>query len=888
MKKRIYSVMLSLTFIASALATNAFAAKVKIDSIDEKAAVLEKIGLIDSNINEETLTNLQIANYLLKIFNIDSPEGEIFDYAQSCNILDSYDKPNDELTYNMLCKMTVSALGYDVEAEMMGGYPSGYLSVAGSKKLLKNVTVNEDGSADREDVINMLYNMLEIEMCNRVFNNGLSIKEGTPLDSMGITKAEGIVTAVKDRTMMGDSVNFRDEIAVDSVLYTCKLQEDPAAFFAKKVVYYYDSEENEILYLFADKDGVLTVDASMLTEYKYDDGTFDVKYSDLREEEYKFKAKPKYVSLNGEEITSGEALEKLLDFDYGIITAIDYNNDKVYDVLLAEKYENYFVKFRGTDFIYDMYSDNEIMFNFDDDDYTYTFIKNGETASFSDISNKCVLSVYKYCGGKDIKIYITEKSVNGRLEQKSTEDKGKTKLVIDGFPYYTFIDMQNVSLGDITTYYLDINGNVAGYDSTNIVRNMEYGYLVKLYEDEDSANIAAKIFTRAEGMLNLQSDSPSIKITYKGESAKCSLNVIKSNYSSVFDGDGKFIPQLVQFVSDGSNLKKLVFAAEETEDNENKSYFKITESGKRVYGTNKMGNCAVEGGAEGYTWIVAIPPDDEMNDNSKYQSDYALSNTSSYNCTLYDTDDFMKARVCVIKLADSNRVTNTNQVDKGLPFAVVEEMELMEEYNEEKEEVEKFWRVSLGYKGKVADYKLRYQTNGLYMGEMSISTGDVQSDARLINTNDDSGSFLNPGDVGQIALDQFGYLVAFRKIYNAKYDWMTFKVAGDYVQGYNIAPGFRSGSAAESVFGYGEVKNISEDYIVIECKNDNIPDSSTNKIYTAKSVYPLKNNNLVGYIYDSKEKRQKVEAAEVSDIHIGDKIVFNYVLYKFESFVVLR
>ncbi|GEM_PF-4936065 len=886
MRKIIYSAMLSLICMISAVTTDVQAANVKINSTDEKATVLEKIGLIDSKINEKPITNLQIANYLLKIFNIDSPEGEIFDYAQSHNILEPYEKPDDELSYNMLCKMTVSALGYDVEAEIMGGYPAGYLSVANSKKLLKNVTVNEDGSADREDVINMLYNMLEIEMCNRVFNNSLSIKEGTPLDSMGITKSEGIVTGVKDQTIMGNSVNFRDEIVIDSVLYTCKMQEDLTDFFAKKVVYYYDDEEDEILYVYADKNGVLTVDASMITEYKYEDGMFDVKYSDLREAEYKFKAKPKYVSLNGEEITDGAALKDLLDFDYGSITVIDYNNDKVYDVLLAEKYENCFVKFKGTDFIYDMYSDSEIMFNFDDDDYNYTFIKNGESAAFEDISNKCVLSVYKYCAGKNIKIYITENIVNGRLEQKSSAENGKTKLVIDGLPYYTFIDMQNVSLGDITTFYLDINGNVAGYDSTNIVRNMEYGYLVKLYEDEDSGNIASKVFTRKDGMLNLQADSPSIKITYKGESEKCDLNKIKSNYNSVFDNDGKFIPQLVQFVSDGGNLKRLVFAAAETEENENKSYFKSVEASKMIYGNNKMGNCIVEGGTDGHTWIVAIPPDDEMNDSSKYQSDYALSNASTYDCNLYDTDDFMKARVCVIKLADSNGVTNTSPVDKGLPFAVVDKMELVEEYNEDKDEVEKFWKVSLGYSGKVADYKLRYQTNGLYMGEMSVDNGDVQSNARLINTNDDSGSFLKPGDVGQIALDQFGYLVAFRKIYNAKYDWMTYKVLGDYVQGYNIARGFR-GSVAEVAFGYGEVKNISEDYIVIECKNDSIPDSSPNKIYTGKSAYPI-NNNGVGYIYDSNGKRQKVEAAAAGDIRIGDKIVFNYVLYKFVSFVVLR
>ena len=889
MKKIIFSMVLSLTLLASALSISASAAKITINSIDDKAAVLEGIGIIDSSVNEEALTNLQVASYLLKIFNISPQESDIFDYAKSCNILDADDNPDEELSYNMLCKMTVSAMGYDIDAELRGGYPKGYVSVAESKKLLKNVTANNDGSADRDDVINMLYNMLEVKMSDREFIYDFPVYDGTPLDVMGITKAEGTVTAIKNQTMMGDSVYADGVIAIDSVLYKYTAKMDLTDLFARKVVYYYDNENNEILHIYADKDGALTVDASMIDEYTYKNGIFNVKYSDLRETKFKFKAIPKYVAVNGEKVSNPNDLKKVLDIDYGTITAIDYDDNDTYDVLLVEKYDNYSVDFKGTKSIYDTQTGKQFKFCFDDRNYSYQFIKGGEEITFDEIPDKCVWSVYEYGGGKNVKVYISESSVYGELEQREDMDNGKTKLIIEGFPYYTVLDMGNIALGDTTTFYLDINGNIAGYDAGKAVKNVTYGYLVKLYKDETD-NIGAKIFTRDQGMLNLTTENSTVKVTYKGKTQQCSFDKMEQDYPTVFetvDSKKEFKPQLVQFVAQGDTLKKLVFAAEQTADNEDQSYFKSVTSGNMTYGRNKIGNYIVEGGAEGASWIVAIPPDSEMGKDTKYTSNYTLSEQSTYNCTIYDTDDFLTAGVCVVKLNSSERVTNNNAVDKGLSFVVVDEIKLVEEYDEEEDEIKKSWRVTMGDGGKVVTYKLRYQQNGMFYGEMGISNGDVQADARLIDTNIDNHPFLNTGDVGQIAVDEFGYIVAFRKIYDYANDWMTNKFSGEYLKGYNIAPGFRSNSAARSTFGYGVVTNISDKYIVIECSNENYPKDNGGYVYTGKGVYPL-NNKIVGHIYNSSYDSNKVEPADIKDVCIGDKILFNYVEFSFASYIILR
>ncbi len=892
MKKRIYSLVLSLVCLISAIAIPVSAARIKIETAEEKAALLEGIGLIDEIDLQSALTNSQLAGYLLRIFNIDCDETQISGYAMSYNILDVYDSPEAELNYNMLCKMTVSALGYDLDAEYAGGYPKGYVNIANGKKLLKNVAQKSDGKVVGEDVVNVLYNMLEVEMCTHIVANRISVKEGTPLDSMGIIKAEGVVTSVFGQTMTGEEAKFSNEVAVDSVVYTTDIS-GLRNYFAKKVVYYYDEEEEKLLYIAEDKEAVLTVNASTITGIEYDNVRYTVNYEDLREEQYKLKAEPKYISINGEAVTDAQELNKLFDFEYGQVTAIDYDNDEIYDVLLVERYENYFVRFKGTDFIYDMYTEKEIQFDFDED-YTYIFMKNGKEVTYDDITEKSVISVYKDTLGEYIKVYICEDTVKGKLESRATDEDGQTKLIIDGFPHYTAVDMSSVGIGDTTTFYLDVNGNVAAYDATNIVRTLDYGFLVRLYQTEEDETIGVKIFTKNDGMIYLTTTTDSLNVVYKGESKKYSYEGLKNDpdFSAglLFNKDtGKFIPQLVKFSSYGQTLKKLEIAPPASEYDETKDYFQLAGKKSGIqYGKNKIGGYAldIDGGE---TWVLAVPPDDEMSKDKEYISNYQLTSKNYYSFSVYDTDDFLMAKVCVIKLSSTKSTKNSNSIGKGEPLAVVESVKLVEVYNEEEEEIEKYWEVKLGVWGKVGTCKVRYGKNGIYIGQMKYDSGNVKKESHngnriLVDTDEETPTFLRPGDVGQIAVSG-GYMVAFRKWYDVENDWMPVNHnSGNSMAGYTICS--YGGDIIDGAFGYGEVKNISSKYIIIDTSNDNIPDTFLHKNSMGKAVYPAQYNNQQGYIFDS--ETQKVETATLKDIRIGDKIVFSYVDFNLVSFVIRR
>lgn len=889
MKKRIYSFILLLAFIFSAPAMPASAAKIKIKTAEERVALLKGIGMVNEIDSEATLTNAQFAGYLLKIFNIHCDETKILSFAKSYNILGDYDKPEAELDFNMLCKMAVSAMGYDLEAEFAGGYPNGYINVADEYKLLKNVNQENDGKVTGEDVVNVLYNMLEVEMCTHTLANGIYIKKGTPLESMGITRAEGIVTAVYGQTLAGTKANFPEEIAVNSIVYTTEIT-GLNDYFAKKVCYYYDEEEEKLLYIAEDKEAVLEINASAITDIEYNNITYIVEYEDLREDEYEFKAEPKYISINGETVTDAKGLNELFDFEYGQVTAVDYDDDEIYDVLLIEKYENYFVRFKGTDFIYDTYTDREIQFDFEED-YTYIFIKDNKEVTFEDITEKSVISVYKDTSGKYIKVLICEDAVNGRLESAASEENGQKKLIIDGFPYYTKLDMSSVGIGDVTTFYLDINGNVAAYDATNIVRTLDYGFLVKLYQNDGDETIAAKIFTRNEGMIYLSTTTDLLNVSYEGKSQKYNFEGLKRSTDIpeglLFDKDGKFIPQLVKFSSNGQVLKKLEIAPPVSEYDAKKEYFQLAGQNTDVrYGRNKIGNFAIDVDG-GETWVVAIPPDEEMSKDGEYISNYVPSGYCDFS--VYDTDDFQMAKVCVIKLESTNVTKNPSAVDRGIALSVVESVKLVEEYNEEDDEIEKYWEVTLGTGGKVVTHKVRYGKKAIYVGMLKWNSGSVQDESYgenriLVDTDEEVPTFLRPGDVGQIALNE-GYMVAFRKWYDVEDNCMPCRhSSGESIPGYSIA-GF-GGSFVEGTFGYGKVTNISSKYIVIDTSNDSIPDSYSDKKYMGNAVYPAQYDKQVGYIYDSKTK--KVETATLRDVKIGDNVVFNYVYFNLVSFVVLR
>lgn len=105
------------------------------------------------------------------------------------SMIDGYDdgtfKPENNVTYQELQKMIVSALGYDLYAEGAGGYPDGYLTYSNALGVSKGLEFDNNDFASRGDAMQMIYNALDapiMEVQGYVESNGEVRKEGFVYD----------------------------------------------------------------------------------------------------------------------------------------------------------------------------------------------------------------------------------------------------------------------------------------------------------------------------------------------------------------------------------------------------------------------------------------------------------------------------------------------------------------------------------------------------------------------------------------------------------------------------------------------------------------------------------------------------------------------------------
>ena len=873
MKKKIIGLIFAALCVFACVTVTAKSYNIKENT--DRYKLLVGLGITDETENlESTVKNSEFTAAVKRLFGDNTDSYELKNFENKLNSMEL--NPDEALNINTAAQVAVTALGYDVIINN-----SQYLSTANSKGLLKGT--GNKSELTYSDMVSILYNMLEEPMCKVEYINGLTRNDNTFLnDFLKIKKTTGLVTAVKGQTLSGTGVGLDNRIAINSQVYNTE-SIDNADYFARNVICYYRENDgvNTVVYLYTDKENEENIDVTMITEVSFSNGKYTIKYEDLREKKYKAEITPKYVSYNGEKLSLDNVdMKTLLDFDYGNVILIDSDDDGKYDILIIESYENYHVSFVGRDVIYDKNGKTALNLDFDNPEYTYEFIKDGKAAQYSDIAQNNVLSVYKSTNGTYVKIYISDKTASGVIETKEYTENG-CKLIIGGFPYYTSLDSDKLSPGDNTVFYLDVNGIVAGYDITNLIRNTEYGYIVKLYKDEVDI-IHARIFSKADSkLIELKSKDEKLNVEYEGVSKKMTYDEIKPMFD---DENGNFAPQCVQFSSNGIYITKLVAAADKQEG---KIYFQKASEGNNVYGKDRIASCAIDSTGK-KTWILAVPPEDEMNNSSKYTVNYSLVTGTKYDYELYDTDEFYMAKVLVIRMKTTDRVTNTNAIDRGIRLSVVKNISAVYEWNDSKGEVDKYWQVTLGTDGKIQTYKVISSEMGLYVGEQCTDSGNVKIDVAPNGTkicvDTRNGDFLSKGDVIQTYVEN-GQLIAVRRWYRAATN--TVPSNNSYmVPGYCTSAHGTSVHIDEGFFAYGNVKKLSNDYLVVDMSNPDMDPQYGHYKYMTTSVYPMTCKDTQGYIYH--RATGEVELADKSDIKEGDDIVFQFAYYEFRSFVVFR
>ncbi|MBQ4516176.1 MAG: S-layer homology domain-containing protein, partial [Clostridia bacterium] len=402
--------------------------------------------------------------------------------------------PDADVTYEQAVKMLVCALGYDAQAQARGGYPNGYITVAGTLKLLREVVDGTVGQgAHRGLIAKLVDNALNVKVVDP-----LTGKTSSSVSSLDKTKTEdGQIVSIYGTTLEygEESPCKRDQIAValggDVEIFSIEeLNIDPNEWLGRYVTIYYeedsgrDYQELTNIREMAGSNDETTISLSDISEY--DETTVEYMTEDEEYEEIDVNSDA-IIMLNGSPIdTESKSLSDVLDANInesGTIRFLDAEGEGSASIVFLMVYDTIVVSsITKNEFkVYDKIVNGKTeILDEDSRSTTITFTKDGKPAEFSNITTNNILSIAKNEAGNKIDVLISANTVNGTI---SEIDGDCTTLVINNKTYKVAksyeSEAQKLFANDVAVkLYLDAFGKIAFAEISTSATNYKYAYLV--------------------------------------------------------------------------------------------------------------------------------------------------------------------------------------------------------------------------------------------------------------------------------------------------------------------------------------------------------------------------------------------------------------------------
>ncbi len=434
-------------------------------------------------------------------------------FAASIGMFEGYPDgkfgPEDKVLLQDAIKTVVKALGYDVVAQQKGGYPNGYIMVATEQQLLKDITASYSAPAVRGDVMTLLYNALDVELLQEATSNGRVVYEESDdtfrsllTDKNDMVMIKGVVTTNHETWLANEITGLRDdEVEIDGMIFAVG-KTDAADYIGQEVqIYCYENEaENrwEIVNVApTKKNNVVTIAAD---EY--------MNYSGSRME-YEREGRKEYISVAQDAVyLYNNRVVPVFDAGYindnsTSIYAVDNNGDEIYDYIFVNTYVSVVVDKAYSNG--NLYFKNEFSLNGrnfltldeEDDDQHFT-IENaaGETMKYADIKANDVVSVFSSEDGKELKLIVSDKKVQGSIRELRSEEG----VYIDD-TYYEFANSaveSKLRIGDVRAVYLNHENKVVYATDEGMEDGTTlYGYIQEMGQADGFGNVQAKIIDSA-------------------------------------------------------------------------------------------------------------------------------------------------------------------------------------------------------------------------------------------------------------------------------------------------------------------------------------------------------------------------------------------------------
>lgn len=432
--------------------------------------------------------------------------------------------PEDLVEYQDAITMVVRALGYE-PAIGSAGYPTGYLTQAGSLGLTTGVNGTNGVAINRGAVAQIAFNALDVALMTQsgygtftqyVINDGYSSTNGTTnvkktllSENHSIVKVQGIIKSSSDTDSASTTATDKVYVDVTNALYN-KFgindrnmevgTSDALNYVGKKCIIFIEYNEFEdvctikSLYETATTD-TLTVDLADVEDYTpaTNAASGELKYSSSSDRTTTVSiAEGAQVYYNGVSgATNIPSATDLLDMNGTIELALldTQNTDADYDTVYITAYNTFVVDTisKSASRVTSKITDGISRITYDESDgkvRASLVDANGAAMDWEDLNEYDVLIVkWAKTSAKDIyEAQIVENKVTGTVTSKSGSlDTKDFEVTIGGTSYEvanSAVESEaSIKLGDEGTYYLDNNNKVVYIDKTSS-RSNNYAYVV--------------------------------------------------------------------------------------------------------------------------------------------------------------------------------------------------------------------------------------------------------------------------------------------------------------------------------------------------------------------------------------------------------------------------
>lgn len=426
-----------------------------------------------NNFNDALVTALDLGN-------------SFYNITQLTCISYSGETGQKAISFDDAVRSLVNITGYRITVSTEDGNINGYIPVAASKGILKNVDIKIGKDLTARDAAVMIYNALGIEVLQSIYKGSKTeyktFKDETLLYKYrNMRKDKGIVEANQYVSVDNGKTTGKNNVRISGEYY-----QDPhnavGDYVGYAIEFYYTEGRNsdELIINFAWKD-VSKNDEIIIDRSNFVDNEGRKIFYEVHSRE-----RNEVIPATALIIYNGKAIYEydntLFDFSNKDAVLLDNNSDGNLDVVIIQEGVDCYVSRVDTEhgIIYDGLSKEEIHIN-EDFERVRIYNDDGQEINSFAISESEVVTVYASADGELMDIYISKKQMTGKVEGR-TESDGETYYTVSNEKYYPSQAFEKymkneIAVGVTHDFYLNKKNEIVYVKA--VAGELSYGYLVE-------------------------------------------------------------------------------------------------------------------------------------------------------------------------------------------------------------------------------------------------------------------------------------------------------------------------------------------------------------------------------------------------------------------------